>query len=300
MEEIQYLRTIMTPILRHPHMICGISGWVDGGEAATGCTQYLIRTLRAVRFAEMPIGAFNVFQLPGQLSQRPHIKIEDGLLREHRLPQNWFYYGLNPHADNDIILFLGTEPCLNWEQYTATIADVAQKFNVEKIFLLGGVLEKIPHTKEPRISCTCSSAKLKADMQEFGMRFGTYEGPGSIGTTIMYTCQERGLSIVSFMVGATYYPEFNIVVQRNPKAIRALTRILNHMLSLNIDLHDLDQEVMTLEVKLGLLTGQNSQLQTYVANLEKEVSDIEHQESLDISGNEAINIVEDLLKGEDK
>jgi proteasome assembly chaperone (PAC2) family protein len=298
MEEIRNVRTIMTPRLRHPHMICGISGWVDGGEAATGCTQYLIKKLKAVRFAEMPMDNYNVYQVPGQLTQRPYIKIEDGLLKEHRLPQNWFYYNINPHIDNDIILFLGTEPCLKWEEYTETIADVAQKFNVEKLYLLGGVLNKTPHTKEPRISCTCSSAQLKEDMQEFGLHFGSYEGPGSIGTMIMHTCQKRQIPVVSLMVSATYYPEFNIVIQRNPKAIRAVARMLNQIIPLNADLSELDQEVMTLEVKLGLLVGQNSQLQTYVNNLEKEVAEMERDESVDISANEAVNIVEDLLKGE--
>lgn len=299
MVESRNIRTIMTPKVRHPDMICGISGWVDGGEAATGCTRYLIRELKGAKFAEMPVEHYNVFQLPGQLSQRPKIKIEDGLLLEHNIPQNWFYYSINRNNDNDVLLFLGTEPCLNWEEYSNTITDIAQQFSVERIYLLGGVLDKIPHTREPGISCSCSTTELKEEMREYGVRFSSYEGPGSIGTTIMHDCQEKGLPVVSFMVSATYYPEFNIAIQRNPKAIRALTRILNKILNLNLNLFELDQEVMNLEVKLGLLVGQNMQFQDYVKKLEKEFADIDSRKPLDISNNEAISIVEDLLKGED-
>ena len=83
------------PRLRHPHMVCGISGWVDGGESATGSIQYLARKLKAKRFAEIPIDKFHIFQVPGQLSLRPQIKIEEGILKEHRFPQNQFFYSFN-------------------------------------------------------------------------------------------------------------------------------------------------------------------------------------------------------------
>ena len=73
------------PKLRQPYMVCGISGWVDGGEAATGSVRYLIRKLEARTLTEMPIAKFHVFQVPGQLSFRPNVRIEDGLLQEHLL-----------------------------------------------------------------------------------------------------------------------------------------------------------------------------------------------------------------------
>ena len=46
------VRIIERPKLRHPYLVCGISGWVDGGEAATGSIQYLVSKLEARKFAE--------------------------------------------------------------------------------------------------------------------------------------------------------------------------------------------------------------------------------------------------------
>ncbi len=284
------------PKLRHPYMICGISGWVDGGEAATGGIRYLIKKLGAKRFAEIPINRFHIFQAPGQLSLRPHIRIEDGILKEHHFPQNQFFYWVNPNADNDLILFLGTEPNLHWEEYASAVLSVAEEFTVARIYLLGGVLDKTPHTKEPGVSCTCSSQELKEEMQKYSMQFSNYEGPGSFATTLLYICQEKRTQVVSIIARATYYPEFNILIPRNPKSIRAVVRRLNSLLRLNLDISDLDREADGFEAKLEFMTSHNPELLAYVKELEKDFIEVKYEAPLDISADEAIRIAEEFLK----
>ncbi len=277
-------------------MVCGISGWVDGGESATGSIQYLVRKLGATIFAEIPISDFHMFQVPGEVSLRPHIKIEDGILKEHRLPQNQFFYWVNPTANNDLILFLGSEPNLNWEEYANAILDVAEEFAVTRIYLLGGVLDRSPHIREPNVSCTCSRHELKEEMQEYGVLFGNYEGPGSFGTTLLYICQKKRMDMVSISARATYYPEFNIVIPRNPKSIRALIRRLNTLLRLSLDISDLDKQAEDFEGKLEFMTRHNPEFGAYVEKLEKEYVELKYQEPLEISADEAVRIAEELLK----
>ncbi len=289
---------IMTekPKLRHPYMVCGISGWVDGGEAATGSVKYLIRKLGAKEFAEIPIDRFHIFQVPGQPSLRPHIRTEDGLLKEHRFPQNQFFSWVNPSADNDLILFLGTEPNLNWKEYVDAILGVAEEFAVARIYSLGGVMDKTPHTREPGVSCSCSSKELKEEMQKYNVEFGSYEGPGSFGTTLHYICQNRGVQMVSIMARATYYPEFNIVIPRNPKTIRTVIRRLIHLLHLNLDIADLDKETGEFETKLGFMASQSPEFRAYVEELEKDFIELKYEEPLDISADQAVRIAEEFLK----
>jgi proteasome assembly chaperone (PAC2) family protein len=277
-------------------MVCGISGWVDGGESATGSIRYLVKKLEAKEFAEIPIDKFHIFQIPGQLSLRPQIKIEDGILKEHRFPQNQFFGSVNPNADNDLILFLGTEPNLNWEEYADAILSVAEEFAVFRIYLLGGVLDKTPHTKEPGVSCACSSDQLKEEMQKYGMQFSNYEGPGRFGSTLLYICQKRGIPMVSITVRATYYPEFNIAIPRNPKSIRAVVGRLNSLLRLNVDISDLDREAEEFEAKLGFMASHNPEFQTYIEELERDFIEIKYEEPLDITATEAVRIAEEFLK----
>ena len=278
-------------------MVCGISGWVDGGEAATGSIQYLVRKLEAKGFAEIPTNRFHIFQVPGQLSLRPHIKIEDGILKEHRFPQNQFFYWVNPNADNDLILFLGTEPNLNWEEYADAILSVAEELAVIRIYLLGGVLDKTPHTREPGVSCACSSDQLKEEMRKYSVQFSNYEGPGSFSTTLLRICQDRQGQMVSLTTRATYYPEFDIIIPHNPKAIRAVVSRLNHLLRLNLDISDLDKQAEEFEVKLSFMASQNPAFRTYVEELEKDFIEVKYEEPLEMSPDEAVRLAEEFLKG---
>ncbi|MFC1873323.1 PAC2 family protein [Chloroflexota bacterium] len=291
-----FIITTDRPALRKPHMVCGISGWMDGGEVATGSIWYMVNKLAADEFAEIPINRFHIFQIAGQTIFRPYIKLEDGLLKEHQFPRNRFFYWVNPSTDHDLILFIGTEPNLRWQEYADTIVKVAREFDVARIYSMGGVLDKIPHTKEPGVSCSCSSPRLKKEMDKYGVTFSNYEGPGSFTTTLLHTCQHKRIPMVSLTARVTYYPEFNIVVPRNPKTIRALVGRLNHLLGLNIDLSDLNRETDDFEAKLDFMVSQNNDFKAYVKDLEKEFVEISYDEPLGISGDEAVRIAEAFLR----
>ncbi len=296
MNNTEYLTIKELPKLRRPYLVCGINGWVDGGEVATGTVKYLIRKLRARVFAEMAISPFHIYQVPGQISLRPQIKIEDGRLKKHQLPKNQFFYWRNQNAASDLLLFLGTEPNMKWEEYIATILGLAAKVAVSRIYLLGGVLDETPHKKEPDVSCACTSDGLKEEMKKYAVQFSNYEGPGSFATTMLYIGQSKGMDIVSMTARATYYPEFNIVIPRNPKSIRAIVRRLNTLLSLKLDLSDLNREVDNFEGKLEFMASQSTRLRNYVEELEKNYVEHIYTEPLELSADEAVRMAEEILK----
>jgi len=284
------------PELRQPYLICGINGWVDGGEAATGTNQYLIKKLHAKKFAEMPVAHYHVFQVPGQLSLRPEIKIENGLLKKHVMPKNEFFYWLNPSSDHDLILYLGTEPNTNWEEYADNILNLAADYDASRIYVLGGVLDKTPHTREAGVFCACSSKELRQEMVKYAMQSSNYEGPGSFAITMLNLAQKRKMPFVSVIARATYYPEFNIVIPRNPKAIKAIVLRLNDLFHLKLDMSDLDQEASELEVKLNFMASHNQEFQAYIEELEKEFVEVKYEAPLDITANEAVLLAEEFLK----
>ena len=290
------LQFLEKPELKQPYLICGINGWVDGGEAATGTTQYLIQKLKAKKFAEMPLDRYHVFQVPGQLSLRPQIKIADGLLKQHVFPRNEFFYWVNPHSANDLILYLGTEPNTNWEEYAENILNLAADYSASRIYVLGGVLDKTPHTREAGVFCACTSKELRQEMLKYSMQSSNYEGPGSFSITMLHLSQKRKMPMVSIIARSTYYPEFNVVIPRNPKAIKAIVLRLDSLLHLNLDISDLDQEADELEVKLNFMVSHNREFQTYIEELEKEYTKVKYEAPLDITGNEAVQLAEEFLK----
>lgn len=277
-------------------MVCAIDGWVNGGEAATGTIQYLIDKLGATKFAEIPIDRFHVFQVPSQLSLRPHVRIVDGILKQHHLPTNEFFYWVNPIVAKDLIVFSGSEPNMNWEEYARALLSVAKQFKVEGVYLLGGVLDRVPFTKEPNVSCTCSSLEIRNEMEKYGISGVEYEGPGSFGTTMLHICQEEHIDMVSLITRAAYYPEFSILIPSNPKSIRALARILESILHIDLDTSDLDRRVKEFEGKLEAVVEKNPEFRNYIEKLEQEYTESQYEKPLDISADEAVRIAEEFLR----
>jgi len=286
------------PKLTSPYMVCGISDWLDGGESATGSVQYLVEKLYAKKFAEIPIEKFHIFNVTGQSSLRPHIKIEEGIITEHSFPQNQFFYWINPDGDHDLILFLGAEPNLNCEGYAHAIMSIAQEFAVTRLYVVGGLLDKIPHTREPNVFCLSSSNQVKEEMRQYGVQFISYAGPGSFKATLLHISQNENIEAVCIIARATFYPEFSVFMSSNPKSIRAIIMRLRSLLNINLDISDLDTQVKEFEQKLQFMASHNPQFRKYVEDLEKGYVEVKFEESLDISATEAIRIAEELLKRE--
>ena len=284
------------PKLRHPSMVCGIDGWVNGGEASTGTIQYLVDKLGASKFAEIPVDRFHIFQVPGQLSLRPQVRIENGMLKEHHFPSNEFFYWVDPSTDHDLIMFSGSEPNMNWEEYAGAILAVAKQFKVDRIYLLGGVLDRLPYTKEPNISCSCSSPEVRDEMEKYGMSGVEYEGPGSFGTTLLHVCQKEHMNMVILVAMAAYYPEFNILIPCNPRSIRALVTRLEGILHIELDTSDLDVQVQEFEEKLDFMAGSNPEFRKYIEKLEQDYVDTKYEKPLDITADEAIRIAEEFIR----
>jgi proteasome assembly chaperone (PAC2) family protein len=178
------------PSLRNPCIVCGLNGWVNGGEVSVGGIQYLIKHLKAEKFAEMPASRYHVYQVPGVESLRPVFKTEEGIIEEAQLPRNQFYYAVNRASDHDLILFLGIEPSLYWEEYADAIVNLALDFKASRLYTFGGVLDKTPHTREPKVTCSCTSAEVKDEMQKYGVGFLSREGPATFNTMLLWACKQ--------------------------------------------------------------------------------------------------------------
>ncbi len=296
MEKEKNLVFTAKPALRHPYVFCGVTGWVNGGEVSTGGVNYLIKQFQAKKLAEMPVSPYHVYQVPGADSLRPLFKMEEGLIGESHLPQNDFFYAANPASDHDLIFFLGNEPSINWEEYAATVVDLAQQFQASRLYTFGGVLDRTPHTREPRVSCSCTAAEVREEMRKYNVSFSNYEGPATFNTMLLYTCGTRGLEAVSLSVRATYYPEFDIIIPYNARAIKAVLVRLNHLTKLNLSFTELDGSIKEFEEKLAAMRQKSSHLNSYIEELEKNYIEMPYQEPLELSGDEGVKLAEEFLR----
>jgi len=297
MDENDIVKFDRRPTLRSPYIVCGLNGWVDGGDVSTGGVTYLIRQFKAVKFAELQTPRYHIYQVPGGEGLRPLFKMEDGLIKESHLPKDEFYYAVNPASDHDLVLFLGNEPSLRWEEYSDALVSLACEFGASRLYTFGGILDRSPYTRAPRVSCTCTSARIKSEMEKYNVIFSSREGPASFNLMLLFASKKRGLEGGNLTVRVPYYPEFNIAIDYSSKSIKAVLARLNHLMRLNLDFRDLDEGIGEMEGKLDLVRQQNPQFNSYIDELEKNYVEMPYEEPLDLSGHEAVRFAEEFLKG---
>lgn len=215
---------------------------MDGGDASTGTVEYLRNKLKANKFAEINPGEFYIFNLPGGMEQiaqfRPYAKIKDGLLIDFQYPRNEFFLD----EKSRVILFSGKEPNLKWNEYANCIFQLAEEFDVRKIYFIGSFAGATPHTREPRIICSVLSEEQKNNLKEQDVRFTNYEGPASIATLLNKFSREKGIEMANLVAEIPAY-----IQVRNPRAIEAVIKRLVRILDLDIDLSDLHRASLEFE-----------------------------------------------------
>lgn len=253
------------PNLNKPRLILGLSGWMDGGEVSTGTIECLVDKLGAKKFAEIDPKGFYLYSFPGSMEIaalfRPHAKINEGLIESFSGPTNKFFYS---QSDN-LILFTGREPNLNWEEYGECIFSLCAEFGIEMIYFIGSVAGLVPHTREPRLFCSVSHPELKETFQHYGVKFANYEGPASIITYLTASSRLRNMKMVSLVATIPAYVQGN-----NPKCIEAVTRRLSGMLELDVDLGDLTAISDEFEKKLCDVVQEQPELENNIHKLEED------------------------------
>ena len=259
------LKIYSKPKFSNPRLLMGFSGWMNGGEVSTGTVKCLIDKLDAQRFAEIEPAGFYIYSFPGSMEVtalfRPHTQIKDGIIKSYEIPSNTFFYS----EQSNLILFLGKEPNLNWEEFTECIFSVCAEFGVEMIYFIGSVAGLVPHTREPRLFCSVSQSELKETFQHYGVKFSNYEGPASIVTYLTSNCGNQDIKMVSLVAAIPAYVQGN-----NPKCIEAVTRRIAGMLELEMEFDDLTTISEQFEKKLHEVVQEQPELESNIHKLEED------------------------------
>ena len=259
------LKIFKRPNFKSPRLLLGFSGWMDGGDVSTGTVERLVQLLGAEPFAEIDSEPFFIYNFPGSMEVtamfRPHIEIEDGLVKMVTMPENTFYC----HEPARLVLFLGKEPNLRWQTFGRCIFRLAREVGIERILFVGSFGGAVPHTREPRLYVTVSEDDLLADMEQYGVRRSGYEGPGSFTSYLMTRAASVGLPMVSLVAEIPGYLQ-----GPNPLCIEAVTRRLAKILKLPLDLDSLRSAGTEWELQVSSAVDENEELAEKVRQLEEE------------------------------
>jgi len=262
------LRMRKPPVLEDATLVLAFSGWMDGGDVSTGTVERLVDLLEARSFAEIDSEPFYIYNFPGSMEItalfRPHIEIEDGLVKTFEWPTNTFYC----HEPANLVLFLGKEPNLHWREFGQCIFRLAETVGIKRIVFVGSFGGSVPHTREPRLYVTCSDAEVLARMEKYGVRRTGYEGPGSFTSYLMTKASSEGLEMASLVAEVAGYLQGT-----NPQSIEAVTRRLAKILKLPLDLDSLRAASTQWELQVSSAIEENEELAETVRKLEQQYDD---------------------------
>lgn len=244
------------PELREPFLIVGFSGWPNAAEISTQTVNYLVRKLRARKFAEIKPEEFYVFT-----TNRPVTDAEAGLIKSLKFPATEFYF--HRWGEKDLIFLLGQEPDLKWKQYAETVFNFVAQWGVRRIYTIGGEYAQVPHTKPTRIWIVVSEERLKKEIS-FERQGIEYQGPTSIHTYFLMLCKERGMECIGLWGDAPHYIQIP-----NPVAGYWMLKKVTEIIPIGIDLEEVRQAAIAFDYQIDKALAQSTEMQSYVRRLEE-------------------------------
>ncbi len=256
------------PTLEQSTLVLSFSGWMDGGDVSTGTVQRLVDLLEAPEVASIDPEPFYLYNFPGSMEVtalfRPHIEIEGGLIQTFDLPTNQFFCA----KESNLLLFVGKEPNMQWRSFSECLFHFAHEVGVKRILFVGSFGGAVPHTREPRLYVTSSSAELLPEMEKYGLRRTDYEGPGSFTSYLMTQAKLQDLEMHSIVAEIPGYLQGT-----NPMSIAAVTRRLAKILKLPLDIDSLRTASTEWELEVSSAIEDNEELSEQVRKLEDEYDD---------------------------
>ena len=249
-------------------LVLAFSGWMDGGDVSTGTVERLVELFEATPIASIDPEPYYIYNFPGTMELsalfRPHIRIENGLVLDARLPTNEFF----TYPDGEVVFFVGKEPNMRWEHFGENIFQFCDHFKIKRILFVGSFGGTVPHTREPRLFVACSTPDLLEEMQVFGVGLTAYEGPGSFTSFLMTKAPQYDMEMVSLVAEIPSYLQ-----GRNPLCIEAVTRRLAKILQLELDLDSLRPKSTEWEIEISNMVEESEELTEQVRELEQVYDD---------------------------
>jgi uncharacterized protein (TIGR00162 family) len=206
------------PVLNNPVLIEGLPGI---GFVANVTTLHLIKQLNAKLFAQVQSSAFQ------------DLAMTTGSGKTY-FPTNQFYYYKGKEGERDLILLYGnTQALTTVGQYElcGKILDICEEFGCKYVLTVGG-LKKDEVVETPAIYCTASDKETLQQALDLGAKImkGHIFGVAGLLVGLCKLRNFKGLSLLAETPG----------LYADAVAAREVLKMLNVLLTLNVNVDDLD------------------------------------------------------------
>ena len=250
------------PPLQAPSLVIGFAGWANAAGLSVEVVSQLQSLLDTDAIGTLEAPECYVITNPS-LAHRPITTIRGGLVAELRQPTTEVHALQGAGTQPALLLIQGLEPDLHWQEYAEALWSLIERFGVRRVYTIGSYYDQIPHTRPPQVTAVVSDLRLKAALRAQHVDFTSYEGPTSIQTFLLYTCQQRQLEGVSLWGGVPPYLQGSY-----PKGVVRILSVLSKLIGFSIDSSALQSWVNEFDNVLQQEVAKNDELQAFIKQLE--------------------------------
>ena len=187
------------PELKEPHVFAMVRPWVDVGSVGTLTLNRLERFMGSKELGRLARpGTFFDFT-----RYRPNMRLVDGK-REVKIPNSIIRYAITEDGPDYLFLHL-MEPHSNGEDYTDSILEVVNHFNIKRYCRLGAMYDAVPHTRPLLVTGNLGGVEQKRPVANFKIRQSTYQGPTTIMNLLSEGIEKADIESINFMVHLPQY-----------------------------------------------------------------------------------------------
>ncbi|PKB67812.1 MAG: hypothetical protein BZY81_03780 [SAR202 cluster bacterium Io17-Chloro-G4] len=207
------------PELKDPHVFAMVRPWVDVGSVGTLTLNRLERYLGSKELGKL--------ERPGEFFDftryRPTMRLVQGE-REVKIPNSIIRYAQTENGP-DYLFFHLLEPHSNGEDYTDSLLEVVNHFNIKRYCRIGAMYDAVPHTRPLLVTGTLGDVTLNREVPNFKVRKSTYQGPTTIMNLLSEGIEKSEIESINFMVHLPQYVQLEEDYAGTSRMIEVLSSV---------------------------------------------------------------------------
>lgn len=239
-----------------PTLIVAMQGYADAGHAVEGAAGHLKDALDSRTLA-----TFNNDELIDYRSRRPMVT-----LSQHEISDvddiDLDIRVLRDSKGESFLLLSGPEPDLRWEAFSKSVADLVDRFNVDKTICLYAAPMGAPHTRPLVVSAHGNDRDLVGKMFTFD---GMVSVPGAAAVMIERELHSRGRRVAGYTAHVPHY----VASSPYPQAVYQLLQSVSDTSNLQFPLRAIERDMERVSQQLAEQTGNSGEIAQVVAQLEQ-------------------------------
>lgn len=277
-----------TPLqLNNPVLICSWQGWPDAAESATKSVEEILSQLEVIHSQNLNSDSYYIYS-----DKRPTVtNVKNNLRHIDWLENKFSFIKPQKRSKNDIIVFEGIEPDINWKSYVKDFIDVIKFYEIKNVIMVGALLDSVPHTREPRISFTATGNKTNPLLKKISYTPPKYEGPAGITSAIGEKLDKLKVASLSIWGHTPHY----LQVTHNPILSAAIMKEISNILNLKLNFEKITKRSEEFRASLNLALEDHNEINKYVERLE-ETYDTEEMSKIDPEPQLILKDLENFLK----